>query len=70
MERKRQRCVYVTARQKKKLIELIAKNPDLISCKIKPGFTHKDYQTVWQNIAAECNTLAGARKTWKQWRKV
>lgn len=69
-DRKRQRCIYVTARQKKKLIELMAKHPQLISCKITQDFTYKDSQILWQNIASECNAIPGARKTWRQWRKV
>ncbi|XP_032519253.2 uncharacterized protein LOC116771503 isoform X1 [Danaus plexippus] len=67
--RKRQRCVYVTARQKKKLIELMSKHPELISCKITQDFNYKDSQRLWQNIANECNAMPGARKTWRQWRK-
>lgn len=69
-DRKRQRCIYVTARQKKKLIELMAKHPQLISCKITQDFTFMDSQILWQNIASECNAIPGARKTWRQWRKV
>ncbi|XP_072944894.1 uncharacterized protein [Epargyreus clarus] len=67
--RKRQRCVYVTARQKKKLIELMTKHPELISCKVTQDFNYKDSQKLWQNIANECNSIQGARKTWRQWRK-
>ncbi|XP_023944987.1 myb-related transcription factor, partner of profilin [Bicyclus anynana] len=67
--RKRQRCAYVTARQKKKLIELMAKHPELISCKVTQDFSYKDSQMLWQNIANECNAIPGARKTWRQWRK-
>ncbi|XP_046969254.1 uncharacterized protein LOC124536727 [Vanessa cardui] len=67
--RKRQRCVYVTARQKKKLIELMSKHPELISCKVTQDFNYKDSQKLWQNIANECNAMPGARKTWRQWRK-
>lgn len=69
-DRKRQRCVYVTARQKKKLLELMTKHPELISCKVTQDFNYKDSQKLWQNIASECNSIPGARKTWRQWRKV
>ncbi|XP_061718778.1 uncharacterized protein LOC133526253 [Cydia pomonella] len=69
MERQRQRCVYVTARQKKKLLELIGKNPELLSTNIRQGFSYKECQKKWQNIATECNSIAGAKKTWRQWRK-
>ncbi|XP_041982278.1 uncharacterized protein LOC121735498 [Aricia agestis] len=68
-EKKRQRCTYVIARQKKKLIELMAKHPELITCKVTQDFSYKDSQKLWQNIAKECNAIPGARKTWKQWRK-
>ncbi|XP_045500595.1 myb/SANT-like DNA-binding domain-containing protein 3 [Colias croceus] len=68
-DRKRQRCIYVTAKQKKKLIELMTKHPELISCKVTQDFNYKDSQKLWQNIANECNSIQGARKTWRQWRK-
>ncbi|XP_047992320.1 uncharacterized protein LOC125231020 [Leguminivora glycinivorella] len=68
MEGQRQRCVYVTARQKKKLIELIKQNPELLPSNIRKG-QYKECQKRWQNIAVECNSLAGAKKTWRQWRK-
>ncbi|XP_026756320.1 uncharacterized protein LOC113516142 [Galleria mellonella] len=67
----RKRGMYVTARQKKKLIEFVAKHPELISCKVTQEFNYRDSQKLWQTIAHECNTLPGpgARKTWRQWRK-
>lgn len=69
-EKKRQRCIYVTARQKKKLIELMNKHPELISCKVTQDFNYGDSHKLWQNIANECNSIPGAKKTWRQWRKV
>ncbi|CAG4956223.1 unnamed protein product [Parnassius apollo] len=70
MDRKeRQRCIYVSARQKKKLIELMTEHPELISCKVTNDFNYKDSQKLWQNIANECNSIPGAKKTWRQWRK-
>ncbi|XP_068617938.1 uncharacterized protein [Battus philenor] len=67
--RQKRRSIYVTARQKKKLIELMTKHPELISCKVTNDFKYKDSQTIWQNIANECNSIPGAKKTWRQWRK-
>ncbi|KPJ18616.1 hypothetical protein RR48_10560 [Papilio machaon] len=67
--RERQRCVYISANQKKKLIELITKHPELISCKLNQNFNYKDSQNIWRSIANECNAIPGAKKTWTQWRK-
>lgn len=70
MERsKRQRGVYVTAKQKKKLIELMTKHPELISCRVTQDFNYSDSQQLWHSIANECNSIPGARKSWRQWRK-
>uniref|UniRef100_A0A2A4JGY7 Regulatory protein zeste n=1 Tax=Heliothis virescens TaxID=7102 RepID=A0A2A4JGY7_HELVI len=66
---KRQRGVYVTARQKKKLIELMTKHPELISCRVTQDFNYKDSQQLWHSIANECNSIPGAKKSWRQWRK-
>ncbi|XP_053610992.1 uncharacterized protein LOC128675547 [Plodia interpunctella] len=72
-EKQARRTVYITPRQKKKLIELVSQHPEVISCKVTPGFTYKDSQLIWKKIAAECNALlgpgAGAQKSWRQWRK-
>lgn len=64
--------MYVTARQKKKLVELVTKHPQLIACKVTQDFNYNDSQKLWQSIANECNNVPGpgARKTWRQWRKV
>lgn len=67
---KRQRGVYVSARQKKKLLEFITKHPELITCKVTQDFSYRDSQKLWMAIANECNSIPGARKTWRQWRKV
>lgn len=48
----------------------MAKHPELISCKVTNDFNYKDSQKIWQNIANECNAIPGAKKTWRQWRKV
>ncbi|XP_028168244.1 myb/SANT-like DNA-binding domain-containing protein 3 [Ostrinia nubilalis] len=70
-DRKRRRGMYVTARQKKKLVELVTKHPELIACKVTQDFNYTDSQKLWQSIASECNNIPGpgARKTWRQWRK-
>lgn len=67
--RRLHRSVYPTAKQKKILIEMVAKYPDLVSCKVRQGFNYTDAHKLWQNIATECNAIPGARKTWKQWKK-
>lgn len=68
--RQRQRAEYVTAKQKKKLIELMVKYPQLIAFKFTQDFNYKDSQQLWQDIANHCNAIPGAKKTWRQWRKV
>ncbi|RVE48037.1 hypothetical protein evm_007349 [Chilo suppressalis] len=61
----------ISARQKKKLAELVTKHPQLIACKVTQDFNYSDSQKLWQSIANECNNVPGpgARKTWRQWRK-
>lgn len=66
----RKRCVYPTAKQKKKLLELMTKYPDLASGKLTPTLKYSDAQKLWVTIANECNAIPGSRKTWRQWRKV
>lgn len=68
--RLRQRTAYPTAKQKRKLIALMAQHPQLISFKVSQDFSRRDSQILWNQIAAECNSFPGARKTWRQWRKV
>nr|XP_004924426.1 uncharacterized protein LOC101742335 [Bombyx mori] len=67
--RRSHRSVYPTAKQKKKLIEMVAKYPELVSCKVRQGFSYTDAHKLWQNIAIECNAIPGAKKTWRQWKK-
>ncbi|KAJ8715249.1 hypothetical protein PYW08_005230 [Mythimna loreyi] len=67
--KKRQRGIYVTVKQKKKLVELMAKHPELISGKVTQDFNYRDSQQLWQTITNECNSIPGARKSWRQWRK-
>ncbi|CAB3230598.1 unnamed protein product [Arctia plantaginis] len=65
----RKRCVYPTAKQKKKLLEFMTKYPDLALGKLTPTFKYNDAQKLWVIVANECNAIPGSRKTWRQWRK-
>lgn len=64
------KTVYTTQIQKRKLIRLITQNPQLVHFKASQDFNFKDSQRLWKSITNQCNALPGARKTWKQWRKV
>ena len=66
---KRQRGIYVTVKQKKKLIELMAKHPELISGRVTQDFKYRDSQQLWHTITNECNSIPGANKSLSQWKK-
>ncbi|XP_022163582.1 uncharacterized protein LOC111029056, partial [Myzus persicae] len=55
--------------QMKLLVELMAKDPQLCSCKFTPSFTHKIAREKWENITVQVNSLPGAQKSWDKWKK-
>jgi hypothetical protein len=61
---------YISSAQTNKLIELLQNEPDLLSGKFISKFTYKEGQKKWEEIAQIVNSIPGARKDWKQWRKV
>lgn len=65
-----QKKTYVTLQQKNKLIELVTSDKNLISGKFSSTFTFKDSQKKWEAITELLNSFPGAKKNWKQWRKV
>lgn len=67
--RQRQRCVYPSARQKKKLLEYVSTYPVLVKGRQPQNVSYSESQQLWVKIANECNTLPGAKKSWQQWRK-
>lgn len=52
------------------LIELLKKHKKLISGKFTQDFTFKDAEEQWRQIAEVLNSIPGAAKDWKNWRKV
>lgn len=57
-------------KQKTMLVEFLKKNSQLISGNFTNSFTYKDAEQKWQDVANILNSIPGARKEWKAWRKV
>lgn len=68
MERKK--SFNASDNQKKMLVEYLKKHPELLSGKFTNTFTLKDAVRKWQEITEILNSVPGARKEWKSWRKV
>lgn len=64
------RIAYPSVKQKEFLIELMKKQPELVSGRFSHGFTRKDAQKKWEDTAKILNGIPGARKDWNQWKKV
>ncbi|GBP86958.1 hypothetical protein EVAR_64087_1 [Eumeta japonica] len=63
------RNTYITAAQKEKLIQLLHNDVELRTGKFSANFTTKEAQKRWEQIAIILNSMIGAKKTWKLWRK-
>ncbi|CAH2088726.1 unnamed protein product [Euphydryas editha] len=59
----------INAAQKHKLLDLLSSKPQLRSGKFSITFSHKDAQKEWEEIARVLNSIPGANKDWKAWRK-
>ncbi|CAH2989402.1 unnamed protein product [Chilo suppressalis] len=59
----------INGAQKQKLLDLLASKPQLRAGKFKENFTHKDAQREWEDISRTLNSIPGANKDWKAWRK-
>lgn len=57
--------------QKTILTEFLKNNPDLQTGKFSKTFTFKKAQGLWEEITSTLNSVPnGAKKDWRQWRKV
>lgn len=61
---------YPTAAQKTRLISLLEADEELRQGKFSSSFTKKVAEARWRKIAIEVNSISGAKKEWKDWRKV
>lgn len=70
MEEKLQKRGHLSENQKKTLINIMEGEHDLRKGKFNPSFTFKDAQKKWVEIADFLNSIPGAEKDWKEWRRV
>lgn len=64
------RVGYISADQKKEMVDFLEAHPELKSGKFTSNFTFKQGQALWAQLSLKLNALPGAQKEWKQWRKV
>jgi hypothetical protein len=57
-------------KQKQMLLEGMKLRPELLSGKFSNAFTHQTAMDQWKEIANILNSIPGASKDWKGWRKV
>ncbi|XP_029340910.1 uncharacterized protein LOC107884895 [Acyrthosiphon pisum] len=62
--------IYCSKTQKEMLIQLLTKDPQLISGKFTSTFTFKDARNRWIEIADTLNAIPGCVKDWSQWKRV
>lgn len=67
---KRKRAANITNEQRTLLIEYMTKHPKLTKGKFSSSFTLKDSIHLWNEISDILNSVNGAKKDWKGWRKV
>ncbi|KAK5647837.1 hypothetical protein RI129_002729 [Pyrocoelia pectoralis] len=60
---------YMSTAQKKMLVQLVKNETELLSGKFSSTFTYKAAQEKWIKIGATLNSIPGAQKEWKHWRK-
>ncbi|CAG9814033.1 unnamed protein product [Phaedon cochleariae] len=65
----REKKSQITESQKNCLIEFLKRNPNLQSGKFSNQFTFKDAQRKWTEIGTILNSMPGATRDWKGWRK-
>lgn len=66
----RKRCANITSEQRTLLLEFMQKHPELLKEKLTSSFTLKDSVSLWLKITDILNSVNGANKDWKGWRKV
>ncbi|CAH1107064.1 unnamed protein product [Psylliodes chrysocephalus] len=69
MNSEKRKTGSISQDQKKELIQFMEQNPDLGSGKFTKKFTFKTGQELWMQITQILNSLPGAKKDWRQWRK-
>lgn len=67
---RKKRNANITNEQRTLFIEFMSKHPELLKAKLTASFTLKDAVRLWSEITEILNAVHGARKTWKEWRKV
>lgn len=67
---RKKRCANITHEQRTLLIECMNKHPELLKGKLTSSFTLKDSICLWNKITEILNSVNGAKKDWKGWRKV
>lgn len=67
---RKKRAANITDEQRTLLIEYMHKHPQLIKGKFSSSFTLKDSTNLWSAITEILNSVSGANKDWKGWRKV
>lgn len=60
----------ISVEQKRVLVEFLKKNPRLLSGKFSSDFTIKTGVAKWEELSNLLNSIPGAKKNWKNWRKV
>ncbi|CAH1111715.1 unnamed protein product [Psylliodes chrysocephalus] len=65
----KEKKLYCSQQQKQQLTEMVTKDKQLLSGKFSNNFTMKDSVEKWENIALALNSMPGANKEWKQWKK-
>lgn len=67
---RKKRSSNITNEQRTFLIEYMNKHPQLLKGKLTFTFTLKDSISLWNEITEILNSVNGAQKDWKSWRKV
>lgn len=67
---RKKRSANITQEQRTLLIEYMNKHPELVKGKLTSSFTLKDSISMWNEITEILNSVSGAEKDWKSWRKV
>ena len=60
----------ITDLQKQALVEYLKQNPNLLSGKFSNEFSQKVAAQKWEEITDILNSMNGANKDWRSWRKV
>ncbi|XP_071651763.1 uncharacterized protein [Temnothorax longispinosus] len=67
--KRKKRCANITNEQRTLLIEFMNKHNELLKGKFTSSFTMKDSVRLWNEITKILNSVNGAKKDWKGWRK-